>query len=209
MLASPQQVLCSGIVCIWWSWSLWRVGTWHRKRHRGICEPTVWAWHCSGWCGQAKVESLCQEIARGTEATITGRGALHKAIARSHFQAMVWHKADVPDPQLPRPTDYGWRAEGNHLVPITSKDPPVPVPETITHLIRCDYRKSKCLSRCSCRAELLWAVCVWGRWRSSVETQVMSTSWELTTKMRMEIRQCNKEHCQLEHCTKTQQRYTM
>lgn len=28
------------------------------------------------------------------------RGALHQAIARSHYQAMVWHKAHVPDPSF-------------------------------------------------------------------------------------------------------------
>ena len=62
------------------------------------------------------------------------RGALHEAIARARSQAMVWHKAHVPDSQLPQPTEYGWRAEGDQLVPITTMDPTAP--ETITHLIK-------------------------------------------------------------------------
>ena len=81
------------------------------------------------------------------------RGALHQAIARSHYQAMVWHKAHVPDPQLPQPTEHGWRAEGDHLVPITTKDPPAPA--AITHLIKCNCTKTQCMSRCSCRSQYL------------------------------------------------------
>lgn len=81
------------------------------------------------------------------------RGALRQAISRAHYQAMVWHQADVPKSQIPPATDYGWREDGNRLVPIPTLDPPAPA--TITQLIRCGCKKSACQSRCSCRSQQL------------------------------------------------------
>ena len=88
------------------------------------------------------------------------QGALHEAIARAHFQAMVWHQAHVLHPQLPLATEYGWKTEGGQLVPITTMDPPAPT--TVTHLIKCGC-KNNCRSHCSCRFQIstaLRCVCV-------------------------------------------------
>ena len=81
------------------------------------------------------------------------QGALHQAIARAHYQAMVWYQDYVPNPQMPPATEYGWEAEGDQLVPVTTRDPPAPA--TITQLIKCGCKKSQCTSHCSCRSQNL------------------------------------------------------
>ena len=43
------------------------------------------------------------------------QGALHKTIARAHYQAMVWHQDNIPHPQLPPATTYGWKEEGDRI----------------------------------------------------------------------------------------------
>jgi len=73
------------------------------------------------------------------------RGALHEAITRAHYQAMVWYQDDMPHPQLPPATSYGWKKEGDRLVPIPTKDPTAP--DAVTHLIKCGCKKS-CRSHC-------------------------------------------------------------
>ena len=37
------------------------------------------------------------------------RGALHEAIVRAHYQATMWYQDDMPHPQLPLATSYGWK----------------------------------------------------------------------------------------------------
>ena len=39
-------------------------------------------------------------------------------ILRAHYQAMVWSQAAIPQPTLPQPTMFGWKAEGEVFVPI-------------------------------------------------------------------------------------------
>jgi len=79
------------------------------------------------------------------------RGALHEAIARAHYQAMVWRQDNIPHPQLPPATTYGWKEEGDTLVPVPTRDPPAPA--TVTHLINCGCKKTSCTSHCSCRSQ--------------------------------------------------------
>ena len=43
--------------------------------------------------------------------------ALHEAILRAHFQAMVWNNDRVPNPDLPSPQQYGWRLEEDRWMP--------------------------------------------------------------------------------------------
>ncbi len=81
------------------------------------------------------------------------RGALHEAILRAQYQSMVWYQDDLANPQLPPAIDYGWRAEGDQLLPTPTKDPPAPA--DITHLIKCGCKKTKCMSHCSCRSQYL------------------------------------------------------
>ena len=73
------------------------------------------------------------------------RGALHhEAISRAHYQAMVWYQDGIPHPQLPPTTNYGWKEEGDGLVPVPTRDPPA----SVTHLIKCGCNKTSCRSHC-------------------------------------------------------------
>ena len=81
------------------------------------------------------------------------RGALHEAIARAHFQAMVWYQDNTPHPQLPPATGYGWKEEQDILVPVPTGDPPAPA--TITNLVKCGCKATNCKSHCSCRSHNL------------------------------------------------------
>ena len=81
------------------------------------------------------------------------RGALHGAIFRAHYQSMVWYQDDIPHPQLPPATNYGWKDEGNRLVPVPTRDPPAPA--MITNLVKCGCKKTGCRSHCSCRSQHL------------------------------------------------------
>jgi len=80
-----------------------------------------------------------------------------EGFTRSHrlctFQAMVWYQDQVPNHQLPPPTDYGWIKEGNSLIPITTLVPPAPA--SITHLVKCGCKKNQCRSHCSCKSQQL------------------------------------------------------
>ena len=79
------------------------------------------------------------------------RAALHEAIARAHFQAMVWYQDNTPHPQLP--PGYGWKEEQDILVPVPTGDPPASA--AITNWVKCGCRKTNCRSHCSCRSQNL------------------------------------------------------
>ena len=55
--------------------------------------------------------------------------------------------------QLPPATGYGWKTQEDRLVLITTMDPPATA--SITHLVKCGYKKDKCWSNCSCRSQNL------------------------------------------------------
>ena len=52
--------------------------------------------------------------------------AVHYHILRSHYQTMIWLKATQGMPQLPSPTEFGWRESNGTLVPVLQSKPPVP-----------------------------------------------------------------------------------
>ena len=65
------------------------------------------------------------------------QGALHQAIARAHYQTMVWNQDHVPNPQMPPATEYGWEAKGEQLAPVSHNT------------------QSQCISHCSCPSQNL------------------------------------------------------
>ena len=80
-----------------------------------------------------------------------------QAIARAHYQAMVWDADHIPNPQRPPATDYGWEADEDHIFPVTTEDPPAP--GTITQLIKCGCTLFLQIEQ----FELLRVMHVWGR----------------------------------------------
>lgn len=78
------------------------------------------------------------------------QGALHEAILRSHYQAMVWNKDRVANPVLPSPESYGWAKEDDRWTPVMTKVLPAPV--AVIELVKCGCSKQRCSSnRCQCR----------------------------------------------------------
>ena len=112
---------------------------------------------------------VCQLYIPGTQITETGplhwnlfskkqaeaeklpptHGALVAKIMRAHYQAMVWWHDNVPQPEIPVPTEYGWKEENDELLPVPSKEKPAP--DAILQLVKCGCKKSSCMSSlCSC-----------------------------------------------------------
>ena len=75
--------------------------------------------------------------------------ALHQAVLRAHYQAIIWNNDTVPNPKLPSPQDYGWNLE-DVWVPVMTKE--LPAPKSVLQLVKCGCVKTKCESnRCTCR----------------------------------------------------------
>ena len=76
--------------------------------------------------------------------------ALHEAVLRAHYQAMVWNNDKVANPELPSPQSYGWMMEENRWLPVMTKLPPAP--DAVIHLVKCGCVKRRCeTNQCQCR----------------------------------------------------------
>lgn len=76
--------------------------------------------------------------------------ALHQAILRAHYQAMMWCNDITPNPDIPPPNAYGWTLEVGTWVPIMTTQPPAP--KAVLTLVKCNCSKSRCqTNRCTCR----------------------------------------------------------
>ena len=62
------------------------------------------------------------------------QAALILPTKRAHFQTIVWRKAVCRIPELPDPTDLGWRQEDDNLRPVLMSleriTPKTPLPKT-------------------------------------------------------------------------------
>ena len=74
---------------------------------------------------------------------------------------MVWYQDQVPNPEMPPANEYGWEAEGDQLVPVTTRDPPAPV--TITQLWLKEIQVHVTLFLSISELELFGDVHGWGR----------------------------------------------
>ena len=78
------------------------------------------------------------------------QGALHEAILRAHYQAMVWNNDKVPNPNILSPENYGWRKDGDEWRPVMTTM--LPAPEAIIEMVKCGCVKQRCsTNRCQCR----------------------------------------------------------
>ena len=77
------------------------------------------------------------------------QGALHQAVLRAHYQAMVWNNDVVANPDIPSPENYGWEKNDNRWLPVMTKLPPAP--EAIIQLVKCGCTKQCASNRCQCR----------------------------------------------------------
>ncbi|MES9884199.1 MAG: hypothetical protein ABW185_25415 [Sedimenticola sp.] len=81
------------------------------------------------------------------------KAALYQSILRAHYQSMIWAHDDIPNPQLPPATQYGWTEEDGACVPVPTTLPPAP--DGIVELVKCSCKRSRCALRCSCRIHQL------------------------------------------------------
>jgi len=79
------------------------------------------------------------------------KAALQQHILRARHQALLWYQDDVPNPQIPKPEEFGWKHEERVFMPVPTLLPPAPV--SILQLVKCGCGSSKCsaTSMCSCR----------------------------------------------------------
>jgi hypothetical protein len=67
---------------------------------------------------------------------------------------MIWCQDTVPNPVLPPPENYGWKLDGQLLIPIMTTNPPAP--HAIIELIKCGCKTSRCATQqCKCRSNKL------------------------------------------------------
>ena len=77
------------------------------------------------------------------------QAALRPAIRRVHYQVIIWPQAQVPKPNLPPVTDFGWAlSENDCYVPVMCNLPSGP--EKVLSIVRCSCDPSKCTPPCKC-----------------------------------------------------------
>ena len=114
---------------------------------------------CSLFCprgvhiGEAKMLRWFKQLRdeQGVDKLKPTQGAWIEHIRRAHVQANIWHQDMVLNPTCLDPLTLGWRYLDRKLVPVLSHVAPAPV--SLLQLVRCNYEKSKCSRRCSCRGE--------------------------------------------------------
>ena len=78
--------------------------------------------------------------------------ALKQHILRAHFQAAVWRSANIPQPDIPVPTDSGWSLVQDSLLPVLTTANAVTTEYTPLLTCRCTNCAT---SKCSCRSKFL------------------------------------------------------
>ena len=60
------------------------------------------------------------------EAMAPTSGALRFHLKRVHYQSMIWRNAHCPTPELPAPSEMGWRLVDSELLPVLMTRSPIP-----------------------------------------------------------------------------------
>ncbi len=74
-------------------------------------------------------------------------------VMRAHYQTMIWRNANCSTPELPAPSEMGWRHEESVLQPILMSLSPIP--ESCLEMITC-----KCQKQCRSRVKMHSYVCM-------------------------------------------------
>jgi len=70
-------------------------------------------------------------------------------LMRVHYQAMIWRNSHCPTPELPAPSEMGWRLGESGLQPILLALSPIP--DSCLEMVACACRKQCKNRRCTCR----------------------------------------------------------
>ena len=99
-------------------------------------------------------------------------------LMRVHYQAMVWINSFCPRPELPAPTEMGWRLGEAGLEPILMSLCAIPV--SCLKMVFCGCRKQCQTRRCKCRKSGLvcTSVCTC---HENTNDPCMNTMWFIWT----------------------------
>ena len=81
-------------------------------------------------------------------------GTLKPHIQRAFYVALVWNLSIKPYPSIPQATDFSWKRQDGHLVPVLCTN--APAPQALLELHRCSRRNSCMTNRCGCRKNKLF-----------------------------------------------------
>ena len=70
--------------------------------------------------------------------------ALRFHLKRVHYQSMIWRNANCPTPELPAPSEMGWRL-------VDSEQQQSPIPGSCLEMVACSCRKQCKTRRCKCQ----------------------------------------------------------
>ena len=131
LLVSPKPVSWRGAFCICCSQSYNKAQSWllkQKKIEAFVCqlyEPGTNLVDVGELRWRLFTKKTQLHYSRIREAATYTQG-LHQAIARAHYQAMVRDHDHIHNTPISPANDYRWEADGDHLVPVTTRDPPAP-----------------------------------------------------------------------------------
>ena len=70
-------------------------------------------------------------------------------IEHANYQSLMWKQACHPKPDIPLPTDSGWKLDDGLLAPILTTLPPIP--EACKDIVSCSCTKGCVSNKCTCR----------------------------------------------------------
>ena len=83
------------------------------------------------------------------EAMAPTSDALRFHLKRVHYQSMMWRNAHCPTPELPTPSEMGWRLVDSELQPVLMTLSLIP--DRCIEMVACSCRKQCKARRCKCQ----------------------------------------------------------
>ena len=83
------------------------------------------------------------------EAMAPTSDALRFHLTRIHYQSRIWRNAHCPTPELPAPSEIGWRLVDSELQPVLMTLSPIP--DSCLEMVACSCRKQCKTRRCKCQ----------------------------------------------------------
>ena len=96
-----------------------------------------------------KARFMLFSLVKKPEALPPTSDALEQHIRRDHYQNMIWKQGNYSQPNLPSPTDSGWKYEdGRHIQILMSLEP---IPQSRMELVSCQCKTGCQTLRWTCR----------------------------------------------------------
>ena len=113
------------------------------------CEAVVCALYGSalGDINAVRYALFCSKASDSSQLPPT-RDALQLHICRANYQAGIWHRCLISEPDVPRPEQHGWVVTHGVLQVLWMNQPPAP--PDVLQLLSCKCQTSCKSQRCSC-----------------------------------------------------------